>query len=750
MNSQDSKNYAEIVVNIPLDKKFHYSIPENLKGRVNVGKTVKVPFGNRRLTGYCVGFAEQADVDGVKDILSVIDDEPSIDEGMLKVTKWMSEYYCCGWGEALAAILPGSVKKGIKAKHVKTVKLAKDENVVMTEIESMGKRSPAQVKVLASLIDAGGDVVAGVLLERCGTTQATLIKLEKRGLIVSELVKVEIGDEFKRLSPKDKIKDAPRPVLNEEQQYAFDSIKRSLVKQKFNVILLQGVTGSGKTEVYLQSIETAISLGLCSIVLVPEISLTPQTIRYFSARFSDISIMHSNLLESDRKKQWQRIKNGEVNVVVGTRSAIFAPVKNIGLIVVDEEHENTFKQENTPRYHARDTGIMRAMFSEATVVLGSATPSLESYYNAMTGKYDHIYLKKKVMDAAPTVVKIVNMGDEIRETKRYIYLSRLLEKYMKVAFENEEQVLLFLNRRGFAPYISCRRCGYVLKCKSCDITLTYHKADNYISCHYCNKGGTPPEACPECAMPNIKYQGFGTERIEEEIKLKFPEKRVIRMDSDTMKQRGSHEKAFNSFLKGDADILLGTQMIAKGLDFRNVSLVGVISADTSLNIPDFRSSERTFQLLAQVSGRTGRGSKSGKVVIQSFNTTHYSIQSAINADYKEFAATELEFRKELNYPPYGRLTRLIFQGGDEKGVRDRAFAVTSRLKYCAEERWKYIEVLGPAPAAISKIRDKFRWHTILKTSKKRMFSGLLNFVQPELKTTSKVQIIIDVDPGSML
>lgn len=743
----DLKQYAEIVVNIPVNKRFHYRIPEELKSALEIGNLVKIPFGNRLITGYCVGFTDKSDVENIKDVKYVINSIPCIDNGMLKIAMWISEYYHCSWGEAMEATLPGGVKKGIGGKPIKLVSLAGHGDVIKKEIGLIAKQSPAQARILETLLNRGNEITVKDLLIASNTNSASLSKLEQRRLINVELVQPAVLDV---LSLKTPIENGLKPALTKDQQNAVDIIKEKLLSREFGVILLQGVTCSGKTEVYLQAIEIAVSLGLCSIVLVPEIALTPQTIKYFRTRFSKIAVLHSNLTESDRKKQWQKIKEGEVNVVIGTRSAVFAPVKNLGLIVVDEEHENTFKQENTPRYHARDVGIMRALHNKALALLGTATPALESYYNSMIGKYDHVLMNKKIGENPPSSVEIVNMEEEFRETKRYCNISRRLENCMRQAISRNEQIILFLNRRGFAPYINCKKCGFVLKCKSCDITLTYHKKRDVMVCHYCFQEQPPPKSCPECLMPDIKYHGFGTERIEEEIKRRFPEQRLIRMDTDTMRERDAHQNAFSAFQSGEANILLGTQMIAKGLDFPNVTLVGILAADSSLNIPDFRSSERTFQLLAQVSGRTGRGHKGGHVIIQAFNTTHYSIQYALTSDYKGFAKTELEFRKQLSYPPYGRMVRILFLGKKEEKVKEKALALTAKLKQYAKQIDSKVQLLGPAPAPINKIRDKFRWHTILKAPKNRMIIDLLDSVNADLTPFGGIKIIVDVDPGNML
>lgn len=741
--------FAEVVVNIPINKRFHYGIPDNIAGKISVGKLLKVPFGKRFITGYCVGLTNTSDVSNVKDIIAVMDDTPSIDEGMLRITKWISEYYCCSWGEALEAALPGAVKKGSAEKYSKFISLAKNRDETEKEIKRIDKRSPAQARILRSLIDTGTAVDINDLLRTSTASRSSIVRLEERGLITSRSAPTVRDDADK--PPEDPSSHAvPRPDLTEEQRDATSTIESSLKSERFNVILLHGVTGSGKTEVYLRSIEMALSQKRSCIVLVPEISLTPQTIRYFKTRFSNIAIMHSNLQEGDRKKQWRRIKDNHVNVVVGTRSAIFAPISDLGLVIVDEEHESTFKQDNSPRYHGRDVSIMRAMFNNATIVLGSATPSLESYRNAMTGKYLYVPMKKKIDKMVPPSVVIVNMKDEFLRTRGHQHLSRYLEGCMRKTLSNKEQVILFLNRRGFAQYINCKRCGFILKCMRCDISLTYHKGSNNMICHYCSREQIPPKDCPECAMPNIKYQGYGTERVEDEIKRKFPDQRLLRMDSDTMKQKCSHETAFSDFLDGTVNILLGTQMIAKGLDFPNVTLVGIISADSSLNIPDFRSSERTFQLIAQVSGRTGRGSKGGSVVIQSFNTDHYSIRHASKPDYKGFADEELSFRKELNYPPFGRIIRIVFLDKNESRVKETAGALTKMLKTYSRNNQLPVDILGPVVASISKIRDKFRWHTILKSTN----SGDAHKVAAQINNghvnAKGTQIIVDVDPFNML
>jgi primosomal protein N' (replication factor Y) len=544
-----------------------------------------------------------------------------------------------------------------------------------------------------------------------------------------------------------------------EQETAISLIKRKLRERQFGAILLKGVTGSGKTEVYLQAISEVITLGLKAIVLVPEISLTPQTIERFKSRFDRVAVLHSSLTDRQRSDQWWDIKNGNADVVIGARSAVFAPLENVGLIVIDEEHENTFKQDTSPRYNARDVSMIRAELESALVVLGSATPSLESFYNASIGKYEYVTLKNRVGNKPLPRVEVIDMRHEKYRGKNLYYISNYLELCMKQCLSKKEQVLLFLNRRGFSPFISCRRCGFVLKCKRCDISLTYHKKKDAVICHYCFSDEPVPGECPECCSPGISFLGVGTERMEEDIRARFPRHKLLRMDSDTMRGRDSHEKALNAFRRGDIDILLGTQMIAKGLDFPNVTLVGVLSADTIVNMPDFRAGERTFQLLCQVAGRTGRGPKGGQVIVQTYNPEHYSIKCAALHDYDGFAKKELEYRKQLYYPPYERLARIVLRGKNDLDVKKKSIDIAEKLRgairltagVAQSDRHKdKVEVLGPAPAPIARVKDNFRWHLIVKADNSENLSTILKNIESENRNSKKVQIMIDVDPYALL
>lgn len=743
------KQYAEVVLNVPIDKKFHYRVPTSMSDEIEIGKLVKVPFGKRQMIGYCVGFVDTPQVKEAKDIIKVLNHGLILDGSMLSITRWIADHYFCGWGEALDAVLPSSVRKGLRSRTIQIVELAKDKECVKAELTNLKKRSPKQVRVLEILLDTEGSITRRELedLSGCGSsafgrlTQLGLVKVTKVPTL--EAITQEHITKSQHLTPTD------------EQRVALDLARSKLAEEKFGVILLQGITGSGKTEVYLQTIQEALIRGRKAIVLVPEIALTPQTIWRFKARFDNIAVLHSNLSGGQHYLQWQAIKEGRADVVIGARSAVFAPLSNLGVIIIDEEHENTYKQDNVPRYHAREVAIMRARHANALVILGTATPSLESFYNAQIGNYDRVVLHKRVEGRPLPPVDIVDMRQEIRERRGRFYLSRLLEKCIEQTLARREQVILFLNRRGFTPFITCKRCGFVLKCKRCDIALNYHKKISQALCHYCHYEAPAPEQCPECGNTALKHFGFGTEKIEDEVKKRFPGHNVLRMDSDTMRGHNAYEKALSSFRRGDIDILLGTQMIAKGFDFPNVTIVGIVSADTMLNIPDFRASERTFQLLAHASGRTGRGPKGGRVVIQTFNPAQYSIVCAATHDYEKFASKELEYRKQLNYPPFSKLMMILFRGSKLEAVKERSFIVAERLKNFAKsfvetQDFAPLQVLGPAPAPIARIKNKFRWHIIAKAQDYETFQKMLEDAKNELRPSKGVQAIIDVDPMTML
>lgn len=743
-DQSSQKLFAEVVLNIPLNKVFHYCIPLHLKDGLTAGMRVKIPFGNRITTGFCVGFTNTPCTDKIKDIIGVIDRTPLVDEIMIKVTRWISFHYCCGWGEAIYAIIPPVIRGRVKEKWNTFVACNNTSKLDCETLRQIKSRAPKQARALEILLEYSGEISAKELVRISGCSMSGLRQLEKKGFITLEN-KPNDASTHRAIDTLQQ-----HLTLTPEQQNAFDIIDKKLMKPVPCIILLHGITGSGKTEIYLQAISKVIEQGRKAVFLVPEISLTSQTIQRIKARFNRVAVLHSHLLGSFHYSQWNDIKEDRADIVIGARSSIFAPLKNVGLFIIDEEHENTYKQENNPRYNAKNVAIVRAGYENAMVILGTATPSLESYYHATTGDYEKIILSKRVAERELPPIDIVDMTEEIRRHKGLQIISRRLEYYMNQSLSRNEQVILFLNRRGFAPYIHCKRCGFVLKCRRCDIPMTFHKKLNTTLCHYCHEETIPLKSCPDCLTDRIYYRGFGTEKIEDEIMAKFPGYKIVRMDSDTMRVRNSHEKALAAFERGEFQILLGTQMIAKGLDFPGVTMVGVISADTILNLPDFRSSERTFQLISQVAGRTGRGQKGGRVVVQSFNPRHYSITYAADHDYDGFAKKELEYRRQLNYPPFRKLARIVFRSSQEDKAKEKALLVGSRLKENTKGNGSHLEILGPSPAPLTKINNKFRWHILLKAQNYKSIHNALQNITDMLKPSKSVKTMVDVDPYMML
>jgi primosomal protein N' (replication factor Y) len=698
----------------------------------------------------------------------------------------MSDYYLAGLGEVLEAILPSAVRLKVGVEESAEVRLAVAAEEARAAIERFPKTMQKRARLLETLLRRGGRAEEKALLTEAGCGAAVITALRKAGLVVRERVEKEEPFAYPR------VRKRPPYTLNPEQARAMAQVEAIRRAGRFGVLLLFGVTGSGKTEVYLQAIAKVVAEGKQAIVLVPEISLTPQTIARFRERFDRVAVLHSHLAAGERARYWRSIQRGEAQVVVGARSAIFAPTPHLGLIVIDEEHETTFKQETSPRYHARDVAIMRAHRSGIPVILGSATPTLESYHNSVLGKFRRAVLSQRVEARPLPEVEVVDMGREMVEQKRLVALSRRLELLMRESVARGEQVILFLNRRGFATYIFCPRCGFVLKCPQCDITLTFHRtprggvggkasgvresrasaaADGrpalsgpkggrslwtatdepeppgLARCHYCGYEAAPPGACPACLFPGIRFTGLGTERIEEVVARRFPDVPLARMDSDTMTGRGAYERVLGAFRRGEIGILVGTQMLAKGLDFPNVTVVGVVNADVSLHVPDLRSAERTFQLLAQVAGRTGRGPKGGRVVVQTFRPYHYAVEAARTHDYLSFAVQELNYRRQLNYPPFSRLARVLVAGKREEAVVTKARELGDLLRPRLPESGA--ELLGPVPAPIAQLRGEFRWHLLLKASRADTIHWVLELTRSEAGH-KRVSVTVDVDPIALL
>lgn len=665
--------FANAVINRPIEGHFTYSIPDGLKDTVRVGSIVEISFGKKIETGYVIGISHESKFLAIKPILRVLAESMVIDHDILQLTKWISEYYYCSWGEALAASVPAVIKKPL-----------------------LGKKHKKRKKI------------------------------------------EEIEPEF--IDGSDE-----HLVPNPEQKQALETIKKSIDERRHAVFLLHGVTGSGKTEVYLQSIGHALDTGLSSIVLVPEISLTPQTVARFRARFGDrIAILHSRLVGSERALEWQRIASGSAQIVVGARSAIFAPVKNLGLVVVDEEHETSYKQEDVPRYHAREAAIKRAELSNASVILGSATPSLESFHAAKNGVFQLIELPERIDSRMLPEVEIVDMKEEFTKAKKFPVFSQQLKEWIEKDVNEKKQAILFLNRRGFSTFVSCRKCGYVVKCRRCSVSLTYHSHTKKLTCHHCNFTMDPPDICPQCNSSYVKYWGIGTEKVESECYRLFPDAVIARMDTDITKKRGTHIRILSKFKDHKIDILIGTQMIAKGLDFPKVTLVGVISADTALNLADFRSAERTFNLLTQVAGRAGRSDLGGRVIIQTYTPQHYAIQAAKNHDYNTFYTKEITFRKELNLPPFCHLVNITLRSRKEDKVLKAAEELKSMIE--KEDTDKKVEILGPAPSPISKMKGMFRWNIYLRSEKSEDILPILKSALKHIKI-SGIIVTVDVDPS---
>ena len=567
--------------------------------------------------------------------------------------------------------------------------------------------------------------------------------------------KVSVKARSKKIEEEEEEKPLPSMPLSltREQREVLKSVLFKIEKEAYRTFLLHGITASGKTEVYLQAIERVLNKERTSIVLVPEIALTPQTVERFIARFGDkVAVMHSALVGSMRYREWKRIKDGEAKIVVGTRSAIFSPVKNLGLIIVDEEHETSYKQEDVPRYHARDVALMRARLSNCPVILGSATPSLESFYLAGKKKLELVKLTRRIDERSLPKVKIVDMRMELATRKKIVMFSKILIDSVQRALDKGQQIMIFLNRRGFSTYVNCKKCGLVLKCKRCDSVLVYHYETKSLVCHYCNFRMPPPDICPQCRGSYMKYFGIGTEKVESEIARLFPQARIARMDTDATSKRGSHGRILGEFKKHNIDILVGTQMIAKGLDFPRVTLVGVVNSDVTLNLPDFRASERTFNLLTQVAGRAGRGIEGGEVIIQTYAPGHYAILSASKHDYERFYREEIETRKELAFPPLRHIIRLTLRSRNEKRAIDASHKLKDFLSKglsASGGSGKNIEIVGPAPSPMSKVRGFFRWNILLKGKNRSIMCEVLKKILARYRRPSGVILAVDVDPLSM-
>lgn len=704
------------------DMTFTYHVPSNVEDNLLIGKRVLVPFSNRTVEGFVLGYDAKTDDYEIKDIIKIIDDEPVLNDELINLGIYMSKKYLCPLINCYQSMLPKALKAGVKngggIKKLLYVKL--NDNVVNADVKV--KR---QVEIIDFLKDNKEVLKSSI------RSKSSLGKLIEKGIVL-EYYK----ETYRKVETE---LDRKEILLTKEQKLVSKTIKSYLNKQL--ITLLHGVTGSGKTEVYIDVVKEVVKSGKSAIILVPEISLTPQITARFKGVFKDeIAILHSSLSDGERYDEYRKIIRKEVSVVIGARSAIFAPLNNIGIIIIDEEHSESYKQENNPRYSTLDIAVERSKTHECPVILGSATPKIESYARAKKGYYQLLELPSRVNNKPLPKVSIVDMKKEIR--KGNAIFSDELRNKINDRLIKKEQVMLLLNRRGYANYLTCNNCGFVFKCPNCDITLTYHKTSGMMRCHYCGYASKKLEVCPACKEKSIKQMGVGTEKLEEKIKEEFPLAKVLRMDADATSKKGSHNKIISSFNTGEYNVLVGTQMISKGLNFPCVTLVGVINADVSLNIPNFRSSEQTFSLLDQVIGRSGRADKEGEAVIQTFNPDHYSIICASNHDYKSFFNHEMYVRKKLNYPPFCFITLIKISSKDFNYGIGEAKKISNYLR----QNLKNTSVLGPSIASVLKVNNNYNFSVILKYKKEEKLYYFLNQIIKIYEGNAKIKVSLDFDP----
>lgn len=743
-DAEDERLVATIVLSDPPFGPFDYLVPPRFSQTAALGKRLQIPFGrgNRMISGYCtdVGFRPPGRRK-LKEIRGVVDERPLFNERLLRLMQWISSYYLTPLGQTIQGVIPAGVRGQAGTREYTFLKVPANIAAQLSQLKLTAK----QRDVLTILAGSKTPLTAPQLASAAHCTTSPINTLKKKGLIVAEVRRMETTDHE---LPATKI-ESPL-TLNGDQQKAMNATLAAVRSNKHETILIHGVTGSGKTEVYLQTIQEVISYGRQAIVLVPEISLTPQTRKRFQARFERVAVLHSHLSPPERHWHWRRIAEGRAQVVVGARSAVFAPTPNLGLIILDEEHDASFKQDTAPRYHARDVAIFRAKQENVPLLLGSATPSLESWQQTKTGNFRLIQMPSRVLDRPLPDVSMLDLRADFENRLSRGAISRQLQNAMREALGGDGQVILLLNRRGYSTTIQCHACGNVETCEACDIALTFHREGDRAVCHYCDYETTAPNKCGDCGFDGIRYGGLGTQRLEAEINARFPGVPCLRMDSDSMKKPGSHEQALDRFRKGEIKILVGTQMIAKGLDFPNVTLVGVVNADTALHFPDFRAAERTFQLVTQVAGRTGRGERGGRVLVQTFTPDHPALIAAARHDFESFADLELPSREEFQYPPCAKMIRLIIRSPSDTAAEHFSEALGDALRETAESESLEARILGPAAAPIAKLRGNFRYHCLLQADDGEKLREIVNRVGDTIQTPDDVQWVIDVDPLSML
>jgi primosomal protein N' (replication factor Y) len=803
-----SYQYCDVSLPTPLDQAFTYSLPETLRHRVQPGCRLVVPFGPRKLTGVILRCHDERPAVTARDAYRLLDPEPVLDAELLALGRWIAAYYCAPLGEVLRGMLPlaAEVRRGkvwsltdagrdaarqllfdsspddpvtqvlrmLEKRPLSAAYLARTMPLVEKAVRSLERKGfifSEDVEADRDPLRSPSERLRVELLKTCVEAKLPKAERELRAFLelhpgshnlkeLEETVKGASGA-ARSLARKKIVSLKPEPVsvktgplrarheLNETQQAAYEPIRAAVVAREFKTFLLHGVTGSGKTEVYLSAIEAALADGRGAILMVPEIALTPQMAGQFFSRFGDrVAILHSAFTDLERSEQWRRIRSGAASVVVGTRSGVFAPVRNLGLIVVDEEHDNSYKQDETPRYNGRDVAIVRAQGSNACVVLGSATPSLESRYNAEKGKYTLLELPGRIEARPMPTVDLIDMRQEFLETRKQATFSRKLMEAIDARLENREQVIVLLNRRGFSSFIACRACGERVNCINCSLTLTYHKRDRRLLCHYCGYAEKIPSLCPKCQSEHIHFAGLGSERVEEELHQAFPRARIARLDRDTVTGKRQYETILQDFREGSYDILVGTQMIAKGHDIPNVTLVGVVSADIGLGMPDFRAAERTFQLLTQVAGRAGRGSVPGIVLIQTINPDHYAVRLAAAQDYQGFYEKELNFRRMMHYPPFSAMANILVRS-EKKEV---AMRMSSDLGHKLMPPPEKLRVMGPAEAPVPRLKAEYRYQFLIKAASRKALNQTLQMVRAYAYQNKwgATALVIDVDPLSLM
>ena len=731
------KLYAEVIINseaLEIDRPFTYKVPEEFNNEIKIGQIVKVPFGkgNKTSEGFILNLKNDDNIKfKTKNIAAILVKDPVIDEDDINLIEFLREKTLCKYIDAFRLLIPVGIMKGAKAKKKKVI-------VLKNEDLSNIKNPDGYKKFVEFFKTNSGKYTKSELINDHSISQYKLNKL-----IENEVLSIEEESVF-RYNDRVYNKDSAKTLTIEQE-----NIIREYINSDDTMFLLKGVTGSGKTEVYMKLVERVLLEGKSAIILVPEIALTPQMIERFKGRFGvNVALFHSKLSDGERFDEWFRVKEGRAKVIVGARSAIFLPAKNLGLIIIDEEHENTYKSEQNPKYQTKEVAEYLSELKGCKVILGSATPSIETYYRALTGEMKLLELNSRVDNKPMPPMKVIDMRNELKGGNKSLF-SRELFIAIQERLKRKEQIILFLNRRGFSTFVSCRSCGYVFKCDECDISMTYHK-NGLLICHYCGKTKREPRECPKCHSKYVKFFGAGTQRVEEEVKKYFNNVRILRMDVDTTRDKHSYERIYNTFKNGEADILIGTQMVSKGLDFKNVTLVGILAADMSINIPDYRAAERTFQIITQVAGRAGRGDKQGEVLIQTYTPQHYSLQYAVNYDYEGFYEKEFTVRAMMKYPPFGKLLLINGTSKKEELLKNFMHKITMMIKPLVESCLD-IEILGPIPCMISKVKENYRWQIVIKGEFDSYFSkNIKEILYDENKNVyNDIRISMDINPNNL-